>query len=209
MIKLINNEFSKIKRSKIIFTWFLLIITLILMNKYSDRSIYDLSFILIPFIGIIVCIMYSGTICKEIENGTLRFYLTKPYKRWKVYLSKVLSMIIDIILTITIICVVSSIIGDYLDFHYIGKFFVYSIPVLFIGIFCICLSVIFKSSVFVSCFSILTLCFSLILSQTLFGFSINFIEYTFLPYLDFNIFLDKINIIYTNSTYDINLNIIN
>ena len=207
MIKLINNEFNKIKKSKVIFTYILLIIVLFLMNKYSDKDIYSLSYYLIPIIGIIVCILFSSTICGELERGTLRYYLTKPFKRWKIYVSKILCMIIYILFGIIVVVMTTCLIGKFFDMDYLSKFFLYCIPILFIGVFCIYLSTIIKSQVFVSCFSILTLCFSLIVSQTLFGFNIRFIEYTFLPYLDYSIFDDKNIIINMNRELGVHLSL--
>ena len=90
MIRLINNEFIKIKKVKVIFTYICYIITLIILNKYSDKNILDLSYYLIPVIGVIVSILYGGIISSEKENGSFRYYLTKPYKRWKIYIAKLL-----------------------------------------------------------------------------------------------------------------------
>ena len=65
------------------------------------------------------------------------------------------------------------------------------IPIFFTSSYMMYLSTKFKNHVFVSSVSILTLCFSLIVSQVLFGIKLNFIEYTFLPYLDYSLFNDK------------------
>jgi hypothetical protein len=53
---------------------------------------------------------------------------------------------------------------------------------------------------------IFILVFSTLISQVLFGININVIEYTFLPYLDFNIFndVDALNVM--NKELGINLN---
>ena len=112
MIKLINNEFIKVKKIRILFTYILLIISLIIMDKYSDKNILDLSYNLIPFIGIITSIIYGGIINGEIDKGTFRYYLTKPYKRWKIYASKMISIIIYIVLSILIVCFTSLIINN-------------------------------------------------------------------------------------------------
>ena len=103
MINLINNELLKIKKSKIIFIEILFIVSLVLMNKYGKDSLFNLSFNLIPFIGVIISLLYAGTISSEIENGTMRFYLTKPYKRYKIYLSKVIACLYVVIISIMVI----------------------------------------------------------------------------------------------------------
>ena len=192
MIKLINNEFIKVKKSRILFTYILLIISLIIMDKYSNKNILDLSFNLIPFIGIITCILYGGTINGEIDKGTFRYYLTKPYKRWKIYFSKIISIIIYLVLSIIVVMITSIIINNGYDGNYISKYIIHSIPLLFISTYLIYLSTIFKSQTMTSTISILTLSFSLIIAQVLFGIEFNFIEYTFLPYLDYSLFNDKV-----------------
>ena len=84
MVNLVINEIRKTKIINIIFILVLYIISLILINKYSNNSIYDMSYSLIPFIGIFLCLLFSGTICLEIDNGSMRYYLTKPFKRYKI-----------------------------------------------------------------------------------------------------------------------------
>ena len=54
---------------------------------------------------------------------------------------------------------------------------------------------------------ILTLSFSLIIAQVLFGIEFNFIEYTFLPYLDYSLFNDKVILNNMNSELGIHLSI--
>ena len=190
MIKLINNEFIKVKKYKIILTYILIIISIILMNKYGKSDIKDMSYNLIPFIGIIISILFSGSICSEIENGTMRYYLTKPFKRYKIYLSKLITILIYVILSYAVITISVSIISNF-DISYFKKYIIYMIPIMFTSSFIMYLSTTFKNHVFVSVFSILILCFSLIISQVLFGIKFNFIEYSFLPYLDYSLFNDK------------------
>lgn len=207
MINLINNEICKIKKSKIIFIYIIFVISLLLINKYSNNNIFDMSYNLIPFIGIFVSLLFSGSICFEIENGTMRYYLTKPYKRYKVYLSKLITIIIFIIFLYLIIIITTSILGKSIDYKYYLKYFIHLIPILFMSSFILYLSTYFKSHVFVSCTSILILCFSLTISQLLFGLNINYIEYTFLPYLDFSIFNDKLFVLEMNKELNTHLNI--
>ncbi len=191
MINLIKNEFIKIRLSKIIFSQILLIITLLCIKRYGNKSILELSYNLIPIVSIIICILFGGIISNEIENGSFRYYLTKPYKRWKIYLSKMITIIIYITINILIITIVSSILNHSFDYKYILKFFIYSVPCYFIGFLILYLSLCFKNHAFSVGISIFIVTFSLIISQVFFGFKFNIIEYTFLPYLDFSIFNDN------------------
>ena len=161
MSNLIKNEIIKTRVSKIIFTYILFIISLFIINKYSDNSIYDMSYYLIPFIGIVICILFSGSICLEIENGNMRYYLTKPYKRYKVYLPQLITILLYILVCFLIIVIITSLIGKSFNIKYISKYFIHLIPILFMSSFILYLSVKIKSYVLVSTISILTLCFSL------------------------------------------------
>ena len=192
MIRLIINEINKVKISKMLFTYLLLVLSLILINKYSSNNIFDMSFNIIPFIAILISLLFSGSICFEIENGTMRYYLTKPFKRYKVYLSKLIVILLYVLISYLIIIITTSIIANFFDIKYVSKYFIHMIPIFFMSSYILFLSSTFKNHVFVSCLSILTLCFSLTISQVFFGLKINIVEYTFLPYLDYSIFNDKI-----------------
>lgn len=207
MIKLINNELNKVKKSKLLFSQFVLVISLIIMKKVSDKNIIDLSFNLIPFVGIIICLLFGGIISSEIENGNFRYYLTKPYRRWKIYLSKMLCILIYLIITFLVIIISTLIIVNKFDYNYIIKFFKYSIPIVFMSSLIMYISTKFKSQSFCVGLSIFILSFSLIFAQILFGIKINIIEYTFLPYLDFSIFNDKLVINNMNSELGIHLSL--
>ncbi len=207
MIKLINNEFNKIKKSKLFFSQILFILSLFIMKKVSDNDLLSLSYNLIPFIGVIVSIFFGGIISSEIENGTFRQYLTKPVKRYKIYLSKLISIFIYITLTIILIILFTFLLSKTISLRHIIKYFVYSIPVYFIGVFTLYLSTKFKSVSLCVGISIFTLSFSLIISQLFFGINVNIIEYTVLPYLDFSLFNDKIVLNNMNNELGINLNI--
>lgn len=207
MINLIINEIKKTRLSKIIITYILVVISLLLINNYSTKSIFDMSFNLIPFIGIFVSLLFSGSICFEIENGSMKYYLTKPYKRYKVYLSKLITILLYVIISYLIIIITTSLIGSSFNYRYYLKYLIHMIPIIFLSSFILFLSTSFKSHVFVSSVSILTLCFSLTISQVLFGLKFNIIEYTFLPYLDYSIFNDKLLIINMNRELNTNINL--
>lgn len=207
MINLIKNEFYKIKISKIIISYMFYIILLLLMNKYSDKSVEELSFNIIPFIGIFICLFWGGTISNEIEKGTFRFYLTKPVSRHKVYVSKLFTMYIYCYIGTLLILLISSIVSSKINLLYYSKFLTYSIPLYFLSTFIIYLSNKFKNTSFTIVCSVLLFSFSLFLSQILFKIKFNFIEFTFLPYLDFTLFDDKNNLKAVNSLFNVSLSL--
>lgn len=206
MIKLINNEFNKIGKYKILLSQ-ILFLMIIYIIKESGNSLEKYIFGLISFIGIICSMFFGGIISNEIENGTLRFYLTKPVKRWKIYLSKLLCIIIYLILIIGFIVGTYFLIEGKFDYNFLVKFIKYCVPLFLMSSIILLLSSIFKSTSIVVGISIFILCFGLVCSQLLFDVNFNYIQYTFLPYLDYSIF-DDINVLNEfNSLYSINLNI--
>ena len=205
MIKLINNELNKVKKSRLLFSQILFVVALYIMKRMSSNSIIDLSYNLIPFVGIMICILFGGIVSNEVENGSFRYYLTKPYKRWKVYLSKLLCILIYVFITLIIIITSTVLLSNYYDNDYVIKFFKYSIPVIFMSSLIMYLSTRFKSQSLCVGLSIFILAFSLIISQILFGIKINIIEYTFLPYLDFSIFNDRVSLSNMNNELGIHL----
>lgn len=204
MIKLINNEFKKIGKYKIFLSQLLFLLVIYIIKK-SNNSMEEYLFGMIPFIGIVCFIFFGGIISSERENGTLRFYLTKPYKRWKIYLSKLLCIIIYLLIIIIFILIVYFIINGKFDKVFLLKYLKYCTPLFLMSSIVLLLSNIFKSTSIVVGLSIFILSFGLLISQLFLDANLNFIQYTFLPYLDYSIFNDK-NIIYEfNQFYSIKL----
>lgn len=94
-----------------------------------------------------------------------------------------------------------------IDTAYIFDFILYCFPLLTIGMYIILLSTLFKSTSLVVGINMFTLIFSFLISQILLGYGLNFIEYTTLPYLEFNLFNDKDVIYKINQDLGCNLNI--
>ncbi len=202
MINLIKNEFFKIKISKILLSFAFFLIILLFMNKYSDKKIEELSFNLIPIIGIFLCLFFSGTISSEIQSGTFKYYLTKPASRHKIYVSKLFASFIYSYISVLIILISISLISLKIDLIYYSKYLTYSIPLFFLSSLIIYFSNKFKNTSFTICICILLFSFSLVLSQLLFTIHLNFIEYTPLPYLDFTLFDDKNNLNIINMNFN-------
>ena len=203
MINLIKNEFYKIKYSKIILSYIFYILLLILMNKYSDKNIKELSFNLIPFIGIMNCLFFGGTINSEIEKGTFRYYLTKPISRNKVYLSKILASFIYNYVSTLLTLLFTTIIMFKIDLIYYSKFLTYTIPLYLLSSIVIYLSNKLKSTSFTICLGVLLFSFSLLLFQILLEIHFKIVKFTFLPYLDFTLFDNKDSLNSLNQEFNI------
>lgn len=64
-----------------------------LMTPYSARQAMNNSYFMAIVSLIITAILCGGIVASEHKNGTIRLLLTKPYKRYKILLSKLIVMI--------------------------------------------------------------------------------------------------------------------
>ncbi len=207
MINLIRNEFTKLGKFKLIIP-FLLFISMFFIEYHLNTIItFDNLIVLIPYIGIVLCIIFSGIVSAEVENGTFKYYLTKAKTRAKVLLSKIIMEFIYTFLLTVVLLILFNILGGYLNIQIILKYFTFTIPLYFIISLTTVLSIIIKNTPINSGMCIILLSFSGILSELLFKNNIKFIEYTFFPYLDLTIFNSSESINLVNLEYGINLNI--
>ena len=207
MINLIKNELYKVKISKIIASEIFLIVILLIMIKFSSKSVFELSFNLIPFVEILTILIFSGIISGEISSGTFKFYLTKPASRLRIYVSKIGLIMGYSYISILNIAIFSSIFSSKIDLFYLQKLFSYGIPIFLVSAQILYFSAKIRSKSFTICYMTLLISFSLFLTQILLKRGFNFIKFTFLPYLDFSIFDDPVNLANFNLTYNTNFNI--
>ena len=78
IFKLLINEFKKIGIIKLLISMFTFLIIILIIYKTNKENLISTSYSLIPFIGLFMIIFYGGSISSEIENGSLKYYLTKP-----------------------------------------------------------------------------------------------------------------------------------
>ena len=187
---LVINEFKKTGLIKLIVPNIIFLISILIMYKTKKDTIETTIYSLIPFIGIFTIIFYGGSISSEIENGSLKYYLTKPVLRWKIYLSKLIIIYLFITIVVLYIIFIYMIIINKIDTYFIIKYFKYSIPIYLIGTISLFFSSFIKNTSLCVGIDLVILVFGTLLSQVLFGIRINIVEYTFLPYLDFSIFND-------------------
>lgn len=207
IIKLINNELIKIGKWKIILSNLLFLTIILIIVKVNDNNVMDTSFRLIPFIGVLISIIFGGTISQELDNGTLRYYLTKPIKRWKIYLSKLITMHIYLIIVLSFIMIIYLIILKKVDKEFIILFIKESSSLFVLSSLILFISTIFRNTSISVGISIFIVAFSSIIAQIFFGLELNFFQYTFLPYMDFNIISDKATLDIMNKELGINLSI--
>ena len=207
MINLVKNELIKVKISKIIFSEVFYILIFLILIKFGTKSIFELSFNLLPIVEICTCLIFGGIFSSEISSGTFRFYLTKPASRLRIYASKTLVLMGYSYISVLILIIFSWIFSSKIDLFYASKYFSYSIPVFLINSQLLYFSSKIRGKSFTICFMTLLISFSLLATQLLLEIDLKFITYTFLPYLDFSIFDDNRSLALFNKTYGIYLNI--
>lgn len=200
MIKLVKNEFIKFSKLKIIICSLIVVgiinIIVYLNNGKNVMIIKDTVFSLVPFIGIMICILCGGIVSNEFQSGTIRMYLTKPYKRWKILLSKLIFIFLLIIYYYFIVCFSYTMFiiiykSYFVELKYLCEIFIHFIPVFFMGCLSFMFSTVFNNTTFSVGVSILLYLACPIISQVLFGLDYSIMEYTFLPYIDYSIFKDN------------------
>lgn len=207
IIKLINNELIKVGKWKIILSNLIFLTIILIIVKVNEFNVIETSYKLIPFIGILMCILFGGSISQEIENGTLRYYLTKPINRWKIYLSKLITMYIYLIIVLSFIMITYLIVLREIDKEFIILFIKESSSLFLLSSLILFISTIFRNTSIAVGVSIFMVAFSSILVQIFFGLKLNIFEYTFLPYMDFNIIHDKVALDTMNKELGIHLSI--
>ncbi len=200
-------------------------------NNQKEKMILENSFIISLFVVLIISIIGGTIVSQEYNKGSIKVLLSKPVKRWKILLSKVITInLINFILLFTILVSMTLFViliykinifnlNEIIIIHnkinqvnyyikFLKEFFINSLPVFFVGNFALMLSTLTLNTSLAVGLSVFISIAGGIISQFLFALRLKFIEYTFLPYLDFNIFKDYVDIINNNIIYGINLNII-
>lgn len=206
MIKRIKNEYLKIGLLKIVFSIIILSLLTILFYKYN-KNINESIYILITFLGLDICILFSSIISNEYESGTFRFYLTKPVKRYKIFVYKYLSLLIYFIITLLTLYLTYCLLDKSIKIDILKFFLRSSIPIITVLSIIMLISTIIKNSSISTSLTIAIFLLSNLISQILFGFNIRAIQYTFLPYLDYSIFDTISNVEIMNEELNINLSL--
>ena len=206
MINLIKNEYIKIGVFKLITISIILILIMFCMH-FLDVNINEKLINFIPYISLIIVSIFGGIMSNEYQTGTIRFYLTKPINRRKILLSKLLTIIFYTLFLLIVVLITCILITKSVNTNLIIDFLYYSTPLIFITVLTIFLSSNLKSSSLSTTILIIILFTSNLITELLLLLKLKFIIYTPLPYIDFNIFMNKEIIIEFNNLYNINLNL--
>lgn len=195
MIRLIKNEFIKLGRLKFICSHLVFSLSIMVyyyVNKHTITEEFILS--LLPFVGVVLSIVFCSIVSSEYTKGTFRIYLTKPVKRTKVYISKLLTIILTLYSILLHNLTIYTLLTHKLSVNFTLKYISYSQSLTLISVIILMLSTIIKSPSLISGITILLLTFGFTLFELLSLTNIKFLEYTFLPYIDLNM-ISKVDFI--------------
>lgn len=205
MINLIRNEFIKLGRLKFICSHLVFLVSIMVyyyVNKHTITEEFMLS--LLPFVGVVLSIVFCSIVSSEYTKGTFRVYLTKPVKRTKVYISKLLTIFLTLYSILLHNLTIYTLLTHKPSVNFTLKYISYSQSLTLVSVIILMLSTIIKSSSLISGITILLLTFGFTLFELLSLTNIKVLEYTFLPYIDLNM-ISKVD--YINDTLGTSLSL--
>ena len=197
-------------------------------NKKGSKTALDESIgNNIVFLGIIIVIIAGGIVSNEFQKGTIRLLVIRPNKRWKVLLSKLLTVVVLTaglaLITYIASFITNGILYNFKDYfitdlvvkngkvselnyiiHSLGKMTILLIPIFFVGLLSFSLSTITKNTALSVGLSIFLLVGYSLIIMILSLINCPFINLTFLPYMDYSQFLNPMTLIdncYAYETY--------
>lgn len=184
-------------------------------NKHINllKCSYTLMFVLTLFI-----IFKSYYIISyDLQRKTIRYVYQSSYNRLYILLSKLLFMILLCIIYYLIITITTLLLSSLLTnsnileyiLVYLKDTSLFLLPIIFIIILVFTITNIFDGNSISLIINTIVFLTSLTITNICLKNGINLINYTFLPYLDFSYFLDKVEVLYNNAFYNTNYNYYN
>lgn len=198
-------------------------------NYDKVKSSFNKSITFLMFTGFIFLFISSKILLNEFENGTIKNILTRHFSRRKLIISKFIMLLLITLLYISLIYISTIIFNAFIYrinpfkiktfiynsnikevlflSKYTTNYFICSIPILFLTLITFNLSTITMNSYLSFIIGISLITFGPLISTMLLSIKFKIIKYTFLPYLDYNVLLNKIDMLTINEAFNITLNI--
>ena len=179
-------------------------------------------------LGILIIFIAFHSFSYDYQNKSIRYLFLSKRGRSCVFFSKIISIILILMFFMMILFItyfsllVIMTKGEVLTqsvyvyfnnslelipliLYYLIKSFLYLIPIIFIIITTMFLTILFNGSTLALIISNIIYFCSLLFSQMLINYGYTFIQYTFLPYLDFTYFDSESVVLFNNLIYNIGL----
>lgn len=210
--EVVNNENELISRNSLTKSEYVL--------SYSQNFIF--------LFGVIVIVLSYHSFSYDYQHSSIRYLFMSKNGRKKIFFSKVISnfilmfaflllmivlmLVTTMILTHENVFSIKTFVMDESGFksvlfvlEYFKNSLVYIVPLFFISVLSMTLSILFKGSSLALVISGILYFSSLVFSQILFNYGFNFVKYTFLPYIDFTYLSDRVSVTFNNLIYNINI----
>lgn len=197
-------------------------------TKINALYIYYPTFLFV--IGLVSIFISFNILSYDYQSKSLRYVFQSHKGRNKILISKVITVILlsifySFLLFLTFLFTLCFLtkenllletipiyLGNSLKYvpivlYYLFKTFLYIIPITFISIFTVFLTIFLKGNTFALIISNIVYFCSLLVSQILITYGYTFIRYSFLPYLDFTYFENSKSVILNNLIYNLDLSI--
>lgn len=204
-----------------------------IINELNSRNnVSNIEFLLnyshnfLFILGVLIIIIAFHSFSYDLQNNTINYVFMSRLGRKKIFFSKLMSVLLIsflffIILIVTMLITSTILTGEniftiniwvnnngyFKKIMYVIEFLknslVYIVPYFFMIVFSMFLSIIFKGSNLGLVISLFIYFMSLMFSQILFNFGFTFIEYTFLPYVDFTYLVDSEIVSFNNLIYNL------
>lgn len=197
-------------------------------NKTKINALYSYYPTFLFVIGLVSIFISFNILSYDYQSKSLRYIFQSHKGRNKILISKVttvilLSIFYSFLLFLTFLFTLYFLTKENLLLEtipiYLGnslkyvpivlynlfKTFLYIIPITFISIFTVFLTIFLKGNTFALIISNIVYFCSLLVSQILITYGYTFISYSFLPYLDFTYFENSKSVILNNLIYNLDL----
>ena len=208
-----NNELDKqIKKS-----WYAINHNINYNKQGARTSLNEIVSNNVAFLSLIVVIISGSIVASEFQKGTIRLLVIRPNKRWKILLSKFLTIVL-LTIGLSLITYLASFITNGILYNFkdyfikdliinknivketsyiflsIGKMFMLLIPVIFSGVIAFFLSTITRNTALSVGLSIFLQLGYGIVTMILVLISFPYLNLTFLPYLDYSQFINPLTL---------------
>ena len=198
-------------------------------KEISNKGITLLenSYSLFFLVGIIILFISFNSLSYDFNHGTIKYLFISVSNKKALILSKIISQIlitigilfialITVLITSSLltnqnlllvskeIIVNNSIHSVNISLYFVYKLFLYTIPIFFIIVLTLFLTILFKGSALAVIISLIIYMFSLTLTNLALSYNISFVRISFLPYLDYTYFEESSNVTLLNSLYNTN-----
>ena len=203
-----------------------------LSTDTKAKSLIGSTTSLLYLLGILMIFKAFHSLSYDLQTKTIRYVFLSNHSRLSILLSKVLSLLIQmlfyIILTLTTVLITTYLLtnenvfalkeiiiynSELIKIPYLLYLFltimIFMMPIVFMITFTFLLCLLFKGSSVTLIINMVLYLLGITISNLALTYNFGFVCYTFLPYLDYTYFIDNVNVLLQNAIYNSNFSYTN